>query len=954
MIRSRAIGIAATRIILALSVSAGFGEAQQSATLAHSSGVIPATLTVSRSNARDSANAPAITLPSVLASGAPRSYQVVSVAIPDALSDAANVQIDIVPRGEFVILGPKARSLGEALRGKSRLAITIGIPAGALAGRLIAAEIHFSSPGSPTLIVPVEIDVSLIREIALRTGSAPVQAQAGSDVFVGFEIVNSGNGLETVDADLTLPEGWAARELIRQPIVIRPGEAVKRRVRLQIPPLSNTGSSFVHVQLRQGDDTVGSEMIRLEVVNSSSIGRQTGPRVVTAYAHAADENGRPNSMLTLSANGALYDSVRIDARLSHGSSLSGATSSAFARLGSYQSAASLILSAPSAQLSLGNTGTTFSELTGLYPYGNGALLHLENPVWSLNALGALSIPPAELGKRAPMLGIRGERAFGDMKLSTSITHLAEASGSPRHVDAIGVGAAVPWVFGSTVKAEIAERRFEAGSGFGWSSEIVRTGPFSTEQLRVTHAPGGSDAFARATNELVLNLSEPLTSRASISGSAWKTTDASTVFSGLSSGGYSVRPQYELRSATTLALEMRSYFFDATSRQIAGGAAGAGFGNRENELGVSLSTSLRQYYLNTSAYLGNVTRTVSTAGQPGFSDRTPRNYWTSNAGWSGQGGSVELQSRIEQTRDKGGFVYQQSMIGVRGDQVVLPWLGGIRGEGEVQHVSGFGKERSAFARAGVAVPIMNGFALKVTAERNSIFHSVSGRVPWIVGVRFEHARTVRMIRTPGTSGYVYEDLNGNQRRDPGEPGVAGAVVRRGSEMAIADRNGEYRVGGDSRLSPVIDEASLPDGWSPTGVGNGDLAVSLSTSAVVELVVAARSGIGVLVDLSKAHVIARDSAGREWAAKMSGPTTATFEALPVGTYRLEFDLSELSEPLVPRGPLPPLVVSGKDSKSITITLDPRPIRMWTPPGTQSPRLNAPASEPKSATVPARTGS
>jgi hypothetical protein len=82
----------------------------------------------------------------------------------------------------------------------------------------------------------------------------------------------------------------------------------------------------------------------------------------------------------------------------------------------------------------------------------------------------------------------------------------------------------------------------------------------------------------------------------------------------------------------------------------------------------------------------------------------------------------------------------------------------------------------------------------------------------------------------------------------------------------------------------------------------------------------------VDLSKAHVIARDSVGADWSAIMTGPTTATFQSLPTGTYKLEFDLSELSEPLVPRGPIPMLIVTGKDSKSITITLDPRPIRMW----------------------------
>jgi hypothetical protein len=404
-----------------------------------------------------------------------------------------------------------------------------------------------------------------------------------------------------------------------------------------------------------------------------------------------------------------------------------------------------------------------------------------------------------------------------------------------------------------------------------------------------------------------------------------------VFTGLKSNGFSVRPQYAIIGGTTIALEGRSYLFDATSRQAAPGSGGA-FGSREQQLGISASSYLRQYYLNSSAYLGNVTRTVSPTGQSMVTDRSPRNYWTSNAGWSGAGGLVEVQMRIEQSRDRGGFVNQQSLFGVRGEQVVLPWLGGIRGEGELQRVNGFGGETSAIMRAGLAIPLMNGFALKIDTERNSIFHSVSGRVPWTFGMRLEHAITVPMLRTPGTSGFVYEDLNGNQRRDAGEPGVAGAIVRRGSETAVADATGKYRVAGDSRQPVAIDEASLPDGWSASGAGRGDLGVQLSTSAEIELVVAPRSGISaVLVDLNKAHVIARDSAGREWAALMTGPTTATFQSLPVGTYTLEFDLSELTEPLVPRAPVPLLIVTGKDSKSITITLDPRPIRMWTPPGT-----------------------
>lgn len=887
----------------------------------------PATFTTGNGPKADSTGDNEIRLSSVSASGAPRSYQVVSITVPDAFAQLADVEVEIVPYDEFVVLGPRTRSLPPV--GKRHVGVTIGIPASALAGRLTAADARFSAPGSPILVVPVEIDVSLVRQITLRPGSAPINAQAGSDAIVPFAIVNSGNAQERINVEVDLPSGWSSRELHQAPVTIGPGETIKKRLRLAVPPLSSTGSSFVRILLRSRDEVVGDETKTVEVFNSSSIGREAGPLLVSSIAHASDENGRPSTMVNLSATGALFDSVRIDARMSQSSALGGAASNAFAHLGAYQSAASVALSSPSGQLNLGNTGTSFSDLTGLYPYGRGALLHVQHPDWSFTGLAGASVSERGAGKPKPMLGVREEHRFGEVQLSTSASHLADTGPSPRRLDALGIGAAVPSIFGSTFKAEIAERRFEGGSGFGWSSGLVRTGGERNEELRVTHAPGGSDAFARAANEIVANVSERLTSRGAVSGSAWRTTDATSVFSGLTAHGFSLRPQYAVRPNTTLAIEARSYVFDATSRPTLTNPGG-GFGNREEQLGLSLSTYVRQYYLNSSAYLGNVTRTVSPFGQSTVTDRSPRNYWTTNAGWSGVGGILEAQTRIEQTRDRGGFVNQQTMLGVRGEQVVLPWLGGLRAEGEVQSVYGFGDQRSAIVRAGFAIPIMKGLALKLDVERNSIFHSVSGSVPWILGVRFEHVLSVPMLRTPGTSGYVYEDLNGNQRRDPGEPGVAGAIVRRSGETAVADASGKYRVGGDSRQPTMIDEASLPDGWTASGAAAGDLGVTLSTSAEVELVVAPRSGISeVQVDLAKAHVIARDSAGREWAARMTGPTTATFESLPVGRYTLEFDLSELSEPLVPRAPIAGLVVSGKDSKSITVTLDPRPIRIWKAP-------------------------
>ena len=187
--------------------------------------------------------------------------------------------------------------------------MTIGIPASALAGRIIAAEARFTSPASPTMVVPIEIDVSLVRQIVLRPGSGAINGQAGSDVILPFEIVNTGNARETIQAQLALPDRWSSREVHQSAIVIGPGETVKRRLRLAIPVLSSTGSSFVRIDLRGHDELLRSETVTIEVFNSSSIGRQAGPLVTSAFSHAADENGNPNSLFTLSAVGALYDSV---------------------------------------------------------------------------------------------------------------------------------------------------------------------------------------------------------------------------------------------------------------------------------------------------------------------------------------------------------------------------------------------------------------------------------------------------------------------------------------------------------------------------------------------------------------------------------------------------------------------------------------------------------------------
>jgi hypothetical protein len=284
--------------------------------------------------------------------------------------------------------------------------------------------------------------------------------------------------------------------------------------------------------------------------------------------------------------------------------------------------------------------------------------------------------------------------------------------------------------------------------------------------------------------------------------------------------------------------------------------------------------------------------------------------------------------MEEMRDVSGAVRRQGQISLRGMQSLTASPGrGVSADWEVQQLRGFSTRPATIVRAGVSVPVTAGLAVKLYAERNPLFAAAAGGSPWVYAVRIENSARVPMVRPPGTTGYVYRDLNGNQRRDPGEPGVDGAVLKRGAEMSVTDANGKYRLAGDTRSAVVLDEASLPLGWVRQTTASRDIAVGSSLNAEIRFFVAPGSSIeAVEVDLSGIRAVARDASGREWVARMTGPTVASFEALPPGNYTLELDVSGITEPLVPRLPLPSLIVTPFEPSFVTIVLDPRPLRIW----------------------------
>jgi hypothetical protein len=388
----------------------------------------------------------------------------------------------------------------------------------------------------------------------------------------------------------------------------------------------------------------------------------------------------------------------------------------------------------------------------------------------------------------------------------------------------------------------------------------------------------------------------------------------------------VRPEYRLHPTTTVGLE--AHGTDVIAVTAEKNAATGGYGGSERQVGVFIGSNVRQLNVSASVSGGYVSRTVvPTSGTP-VEQRSPKITWTSMASFRRSGTVMEAQGRMEETRDLSGAVRRQSQISLRGDHALSFAPGrGVSADWEVQQIRGFSTGPATIVRAGVSVPVNAGLAVKLYVERNPLFTAAAGRSAWVYALRVEQSMRVPMVRPPGSTGYVYRDLNGNQRRDAGEPGVDGAVLNRGGELSVTDANGKYRLAGDTRSSIVLDEASLPLGWVRQTTGSRDIAVGTSLSAEVRFIVAPRSSIeAVEVDLSGIKAIARDASGREWVARITGPGVASFEALPPGTYTLELDLSKVAEPLVPRLPLPSLHVTALEASVVTIVLDPRPLRIW----------------------------
>jgi hypothetical protein len=236
------------------------------------------------------------------------------------------------------------------------------------------------------------------------------------------------------------------------------------------------------------------------------------------------------------------------------------------------------------------------------------------------------------------------------------------------------------------------------------------------------------------------------------------------------------------------------------------------------------------------------------------------------------------------------------------------------------------------RGSLQVALPGGFDLAIAVERNPFFRDEEGRAGIMSAVRLTAGARVFTPKSLGPEGIVYEDMNQNGRRDDGEPGVPGVVVRRGESRATTNARGAYRLPSNARGRSTIEQASLRAGLiadpsiASDTVERLDLAVVPTGTVTVQLeLVPDDNGRVPDVDLEPAIVVLRDAHGFEWVARRTSKTAAVFDGIPVGAYEMRFDFSRLREPL--RAPdTIRVIVAPHSEQTVKAPLRGRVIRMF----------------------------
>lgn len=856
----------------------------------------------------------------------PKSLQVITVPVP-ARFGGRSVDFAVAPAPQVDVLSSSHGTLPEAAPATDRAATIVArMPAAAAPGALEVAQVTFSD-GTTSETVAVELEIAKVARVSLRPTRHATGVYPGQTIQLGLVVQNLGNGSDTLVVAADPMSGWRTDEL--PSFVLTPGQDRQLTITVHTPPPPASGTSQLVVRAKNGDSVLASVVLPVELLPDPSLEmKRRGPVVTAGVATAAGDGHGSSPVFGFQVNGPLTNSITLHGRFTQTVDRADFNAEAMSRVGYFVDGGYLNASGRGWTATAGRTGYSFSPLLGWNAGGLGVSADVATGPWSLGLLAVQQRIGGVAG--GDQVGLKVGRRVGRGTATVTATHLDQSLVFARTLDAAGLGYSFSPKAGLTLGAEAGYRSAPSGEGAAFSTQLDQRSARGQFGIYAAHAPGGSAAFARATDELNGNLWRRLSPAWAVHAFGYATKDDPGTGNLSRAHGGAVGPSLQLGRRSIVSVDVSSHVseYDATT-----GTTGSG----ELMTTLGLQTEVRGLNLNASVGAGRSSRSAELPGGGSF-DRSGGRFSARGgiASYSPRG-SFSIDGGIDKSSAITGQLATSGFVSAQGSQIRLfagphaptfdafAWLNLYKGA----------PTGGPAIRIGTEMALPGQSSLMLSVERNP-YRRTTGSIPMVAAIRFEHSIGFSTFRRPTARGTVFEDRNGNGRRDDDETGLAGVLVHRGTLSVLTNADGSYRFyeAGAPNSVPAVDPGSLPMGQMapnlPLAPGNTtyDLPVRQTGRLRVQLLPGLDSvGRFPMTRLNVLSAVATDSTGAAWIAHADSTGLAVFDALPAGRYTVSIDLSASSERLRQLQSPPEVVITDRqDLPILPLKFGFRPARVF----------------------------
>jgi len=874
-------------------------------------------------------------LPPLSVAGAPRSLVTLVVAVPAEVQEAARLRFEVQVSGSLEVLGRLEGDLQRGLDGRFRpVLLTLRVPSDALVGLLDVADVVFTADDGRVVVVPIVLRVPAVRESRLTGAKEVRDLRPGDRLELAFQVRNLGNTPEIFEVDVKAPTDWSVRARESRTVTVPAFGAAEVNVGLRIPPFLNAGSFAVTVGLRRADalDTAlvasARTSLRIREVEQKPEGLLFRPFV--ALTATGNGTGLGSGM---QLSGPINERVRLRAQVTPIAPTGGPEMFGLAAVGAMRMPFQASLTSEYWNVDVGNALVGFSELTGVNVGGQGVSATLRREDRQVSAVVAR--PAVGTGASGQIIGAGAWMDHELGRFGGSLSFLSEERATAlasRRLTALGADWVSRPLAGAVVSAGLALREFGAGTGLGYRAQVLRETEVDRVRLSILHAPGGSRAFALATDQLQMEARRVISDRVSVNAAGTATRDAGGFFDELKGSAFSIGPRVQLTARSALTVQGSA---QANSARASAGTVG-GFGANRRAFNATYQMGLGRWDVMADGSVSALTRETQlfsggtddrTALQRGFSFTASRSLRDL--------GHLSGGTAITQTGAGVGQPANASSTFARWGGIPLLIAGRVlRADQEVRVIQTSFEGARLGLRTGVSTTLRSGFDVIASLERNPFVRDVQGRQGWIFALKVAASTEVLSSSPLQTPGVVFEDRNGNGRLDADEPGIAGVVLRYDNIRIVSGKDGTYRMPASMRGRVRVDPASIPNGvvshprFALDSLERRDIPLVPTGTRGIELRVEADAdGRAPNVDLSQADVWLRDDDGFEWVGRSVSGGRFVFEHVPAGEYTMRLSFERLPEQ-VRADEVRVRIVPGT-SADLVVPVRGRSVRIITPP-------------------------